>query len=284
MAVTRKRVARRKVKRAVQAAKRKVRALKGTGKRPGLITFGRGNAKLDGMGVAVWTFSLPAGWTCPFALACLSKASKDKGEITDGPGVVFRCFAATMESQKSIRDSRWRNLRLLQTALAQGAEEAAALILRSLPDDGAPVRVHVSGDMFSLAYFRAWLLVARMRPSQLFYAYTKAIGHWVALRDTVPDNFILTASYGGTEDHLIQANDLRFARVYSAPSDAEIEALAAADGLEVDHDDSHAARNGPSFALGIHGTQPKGTKQARDWEALRRAKMQARRTALALVA
>ena len=65
----------------------------------------------------------------------------------------------------------------------------------------------------------------------------------------------LTASYGGTHDHLIEEFNLRSAKVVFS------EAEAAELGLEIDHDDSHAAvtPRDNSFALLIHGTQPKGS-------------------------
>jgi len=34
-------------------------------------------------------------------------------------------------------------------------------------------------------------------------------------------------------------------------------------GLEIDHDDSHAYKGDKSFALLLHGTQPKGTMAAK---------------------
>lgn len=40
-------------------------------------------------------------------------------------------------------------------------------------------------------------------------------------------------------------------------------------GLEIDHDDSHAALPGPSFALLIHGIQPKGSEAGKAVRALR---------------
>ena len=75
------------------------------------------------------------------------------------------------------------------------------------------------------------------------------------------DNFVLTASYGGRDDHLIDdpTFNLRSAKVVF--SEAEAEKL----GLEIDHDDSHAARpsmRDKDFALLIHGTQPKGSEAA----------------------
>src|SRR5262249_8135618 len=80
-----------------------------------------------------------------------------------------------------------------------------------------------------------------------------SLPYWVKRLDVIPDNLILTASYGGTHDHLIDAHNLRSARVVFSVQEA------AALGLEIDHDDSHAMTAGPSFALLIHGSQPRGT-------------------------
>ena len=49
-------------------------------------------------------------------------------------------------------------------------------------------------------------------------------------------NFVLTASYGGRDDHMIDEFNLRSAKVVFS------EAEAAELGLEIDHDDSHAAK------------------------------------------
>jgi phospholipid/cholesterol/gamma-HCH transport system ATP-binding protein len=52
-----------------------------------LLSFGHGNAKLD---KEIYTFSLPSGWTCPFAEQCLAKVnlvncnSKYPSEISGG--------------------------------------------------------------------------------------------------------------------------------------------------------------------------------------------------------
>jgi Gene product 88 len=45
----------------------------------------------------------------------------------------------------------------------------AALILNSLPADAKLVRLHVSGDFFSDAYFLAWMDVAKATPGTVFY-------------------------------------------------------------------------------------------------------------------
>src|SRR5262245_21664494 len=121
------------------------------------LFFGRGNAKLDG---AIFTFSLPAGHSCPYARECLSRAGKLTGHIEDGPHTRFRCYAASMEARRpSVRDSRWRNYELLKKARTK--EGMARLILRSLSALAGVVRVHDSGDFFSQSYFDAWLEVAK---------------------------------------------------------------------------------------------------------------------------
>lgn len=225
-----------------------------------LLSFGHGNAKLD---AAIFTFSLPAGYTCPGALLCLSRADRDTGTVTDGPATAFRCFAASQEARhRSVRDSRWRNLALLRRC--KTAARMAALILDSLTPYAGTVRVHVSGDFYSQHYFDAWLIVARQRPRTLFYAYTKAIPFWLARQDDIPDNLVLTASYGGRHDGLIAPNNLRSALVVG--TEAEAQSL----GLPIDHDDRLAMDPAiPRFALLIHGMQPPGSHFARAVQGLR---------------
>ena len=46
----------------------------------------------------IYGFSLPAGYSCPFADECLSKADRITGKITDGPDMKFRCFQASLEA------------------------------------------------------------------------------------------------------------------------------------------------------------------------------------------
>jgi hypothetical protein len=223
------------------------------------LRFGHGNAKLD---AGILTFSLPAGHSCPFARSCLSKSDRRDGTIRDGRHTEFRCYAASMEARHgSVRRSRWHNYEVLLACRSK--EEMTRVIIDSLTPFAGYVRVHDSGDFFSQDYFGAWMDVARRRERTLFYAYTKALPYWVRCKDEVPENFMLTASYGGQHDHLIEEHSLRYARVvYSEEEAADL-------GLELDHDDSHAMRPGPSFALLLHGTQPQGTPAAEAAKALR---------------
>jgi hypothetical protein len=140
-------------------------------------------------------------------------------------------------------------------------DEMYDLILASLPVETSIVRIHVSGDFFNEAYFGAWIDVAKARSATKFYAYTKSIHLWHKLESEIPANLILTASEGGRFD--AQINGFKRAKVVFS------EEQAAALGLEIDHDDSHAYDGNESFALLLHGTQPKGTIAAKALTALR---------------
>ena len=217
-----------------------------------LLKFGKGNAKLN---TAIATFSLPSGYTCPFASACKSFADKLTGTIKDAGGNLFRCFSASQECvYPQVRAQRWHNFNLLQSV-----SDMAQLINASLLKQDY-IRVHVAGDFFSQDYFDAWMKVATLNPSKTFYAYTKSIPYWVARLGTIPANFKLTASFGGLHDELIEKNNLISAKVvFSTQAAKDL-------GLEIDTDDSHAILNTKSFALLIHGTQPKGSEASKAWQ------------------
>ena len=129
------------------------------------------------------------------------------------------------------------------------------------------VRVHVSGDYFNQTYFDAWLEVAKNNPTTLFYSYTKALPLWVKRINQIPDNFKLTASYGGTHDHLIPEYCLKYVKVVTSPEDATKL------GLPIDHDDTHAFNYDGNFALVIHGQQPAGSIWSKAWSALKKRGM-----------
>lgn len=225
------------------------------------LKFGKANAKLVAlqrkMKGKVYTFDTLSGYACPFALDCLSRAVEGpdgKRTIKDGPHTVFRCFSASQEALfTNVFKARKANFEALRRL---SCEEMTAAILANLPKDCKIVRIHVAGDFFNQANFDAWIMVAKSRPDVLFYAYTKSLPYWVARLDVIPLNLVLTASEGGRRDDLIEAHGLRFVRVVGSTYQARKA------GLPIDHDDSHAAKNGGNFALLIHGVQPKGSKMA----------------------
>jgi len=221
----------------------------------------------------IYSLDLISGYSCPSAKACLSKAVVDengKRHIEDGKDNEFRCFSASQEVQyTNVYNLRKHNF---DTLRGLHVNDMIHRLNTDLPEDAGIIRNHVAGDFFNNSYFFAWINVAMMNPEKLFYAYTKSLRYWIenlALVQAV-DNFILTASYGGRDDWMIDKYNLRSTKVVFS------EAEAAKAGLEIDHDDSHAARpslENQDFALLIHGTQPKDTEAAEALKLLKRNKV-----------
>ena len=217
--------------------------------------------KIGRSAAKVYSFDILSGVDCPFAFNCKSQAEVQEDgsrRIKDGPDTKFRCFSASQEVLfTTAYNARKRNhdaIHALETS-----DDMANALCQALPKDCRIVRIHVAGDMFSHQYFMAWIKVAERNPEVLFYAYTKSLVYWVRSRDSIPFNLVLTASYGGRNDDMIEEYGLRSAKVVY--SEAQAERM----GLEIDHDDSHAcdpARANQDFALLIHGVQPKGSLAA----------------------
>ena len=75
------------------------------------------------------SFSLPSGFTCPFASQCLTKSDRETGKITDyssgDEAEDFRCFSASQEAiYKNVRTSRWNNFDALKFV---GLNDTAAM-------------------------------------------------------------------------------------------------------------------------------------------------------------
>ena len=238
-----------------------------------LLKFGEPNAKLKKLAkklkLKLKTFSLPAGHTCPGAKDCLSKADRQTGHIQDGPDTLFRCFAASGEAvYPSLRKAVWHNFDLIKESLLKSwrykqdkVQKLADLIIDSLPVCDI-VRVHVGGDYFSKEYLEAWIEVAKRKPDVIFYSYSKSLKFMAEY--ALPENLILTASRGGKYDELIDLHGWKEAVVvYSEDEAAKM-------GLDIDHDDEHAAFGTDNFALLVHGTQPKGSAASKALQILKK--------------
>ncbi len=232
-----------------------------------LLKFGNPNSKLKKLtkklGLTLKTFTLPAGWTCPGAKDCLSRADKNTGKVTDGKDTEFRCFMASAEAlYPSLREMVWHNLGLLKDALVDGVDDCANLICQSLPKKFDVMRVHVGGDYFNVKYLQAWIEVAKRNPDKVFYSYSKSLHLFKQF--ALPENLVLTASRGGKYDELIDLHGWKEALVVYSEQEAIDK------GLEIDHDDTHAAFGKENFALLIHGTQPKGSAASVALQTLKR--------------
>jgi hypothetical protein len=201
----------------------------------------------------VVAFDLPAGYTCPAANLCKAYSNRRTGTLTAGVGAQFRCYAANVEAYSpAARRLRWYNYDLLRKL---SAADMAGLIDSSLPADVKIVRIHSSGDFFSNDYFSAWVAVAKMHPEITFFGYTKILPYVQYLVNAGVDNFKFVYSFGGKFDYSVV--DEPVAYVVDNPSHA--------DKLDVpvaciDHpaDDYDYIVGGESFAIVLHGGQPKG--------------------------
>jgi hypothetical protein len=249
------------------------------------LKFGNPNAKLKALvaklGIILKTFSLPAGHTCPGAKDCLSRADRVTGKITDGAETLFRCFAASGEARSpALRNLVWHNFDLIKVTMTDAwrynkekVKTIADLIHNSLPEKFDIMRVHVGGDYFSVVYLKAWIEVAKRNPDKVFYSYSKSLTFFESL--TLPENLVLTASRGGKWDELIDLHGWKEALVVYSEEEAKEK------GLEIDHDDTHAAFGKENFALLIHGTQPKGSVASQALSALLKKKKLALKSKLA---
>jgi hypothetical protein len=227
-----------------------------------LLKFSTGNAKLGKRLI----FSIPAGYTCPHAGVCKTFADRTTGQIFDLPQLSgtdadeYRCFAAMAETRPNVRDARWYNWTLLKESMYSATDSIKTLTgLIELSIAVQPVlemcRIHESGDFWTELYMKAWINAARYHSNRKFYAFTKSLSMWLNLKDSMPSNFYLTASVGGTLDAMIPSNLDTFKRVAYV---VYTEQQAADQGLEIDHDDSHCFGDKP-FALLVHGSQRAGS-------------------------
>lgn len=226
-----------------------------------MLKFSHGNGKLS---KDTLIFNLPAGKTCPGASLCFAFAKRDdngKATIVDGKDMEFRCFAACSEAMyPKVYDARQHNWDTIKSLLSTWGVGKAGLMVSEMIQSNRKkstklVRIHESGDFYSLDYFSMWMHVARLNKDLKFYAYTKNLPMVLDYgMENIPSNVYITASKGGKFDHLI---DEGFFPRYSVvvKNDAEAEAL----GLEVDHDDSHCYKQDGPFALLVHGNQKAGT-------------------------
>ena len=248
-----------------------------------MLKFSKANAKLDQLhdveelrywlqdNRKVHSFDLLSGWSCPQAKDCLSKVHKinGKSKIKDGKDCKFRCFSASQEVVfPAVYNNRMANFIDLKSM--GSSYEMACAIADAVPANLGICRIHVAGDFFNQKYFRAWQYVAEWNPDRLFYAYTKSLNYWLDDEPHLPKNLVLTASRGGRLDHKIDEHNLRESVVVYSEQQADDLSLV------IDHDDSHAAipsQRHNSFALLIHGTQPKGSEASEAIKELKKNKV-----------
>lgn len=184
------------------------------------------NTKLARSGI--FSFGIPAGEYCPGKAACalgcyamqgffvmpsVRLGQKRRAELTKSDS-----FAAVMDAE-----IKRRKVRIL--------------------------RIHDSGDFYSLAYLNKWLEVIQKNPKTKFYAYTKMIP--LFLGRPLPKNFTVIFSYGGKWDEQIDPSIHAHSRVFSS-----LEELKAAGYVDTTRDDTNAMKS-RKVGLVYHGAKTK---------------------------
>ncbi len=156
------------------------------------------------MGVRVFNFGIPAyksasgKLTCPFAKDCVKFCYARKGAYTWGN--VKPAFEKRYELSKT----------------DEFVDAMIAEILKKKPDY---VRVHDSGDYYSEAYLKKWLMIAELLPDVRFYSYTNSVA--MLQKTKLPNNFDIIYSDSGKQVDLIDRAIHRHTRIFDSLEDLE---------------------------------------------------------------
>ena len=187
----------------------------------------------------IFNFSIPAyktksgKVTCPFADACVKYCYAQKGNYTRFPIV-----QELMEKKYEI--SKQNNFNSLMNAEIKKKK-------------ATHIRIHDSGDFYSVKYLQKWIQIAEFNPSIIFYAYTKSIKFFVndLFTDTdtllLPDNMKIIFSEGSKTDELINAREHRHARIFKTS-----EELNASGYIDASENDLQAITENKKVGLIFH--------------------------------
>ena len=193
------------------------------------------NAKLKKTSIEnnmrVLNFSLPAYKTitgktvCPFAKDCIEYCYAQKGNYKY-PSVI-----------------KGLNNRYELSKTDEFIPKMNATIILERPTH---VRIHDSGDFYSIAYLKKWVDIATQNNDVIFYAYTKSIKFFIdGLK--LPKNMKIIFSEGSKTDNLINVNKHRHARIFKSK-----ELLKAAGYINASDNDLKAITSNKKVGLVYH--------------------------------
>lgn len=116
------------------------------------------------------------------------------------------------------------------------------------------VRIHDSGDFYSIDYINKWLEIIRLNPEVEFYAYTKMVSIFKNLEENnkIPTNLTIIYSYGGKQDNLINNEVDRHSKVFASE-----EELLSRGYINASQDDNLALTDNVKVGLIFHGAKSK---------------------------
>ena len=180
----------------------------------------------------IFNFSIPAyktksgKITCPFAKDCIKYCYAQKGNYTR-----FPIIQELMEKKYNI--TKQDNFILLMN---EEIEKKKAKY----------IRIHDSGDFYSIKYLNKWIQIAKDNKSVIFYAYTKSIKFFInGLK--LPKNLKIIFSEGSKTDNLINVNKHRHARIFK-----DITTLLNARYIDASNNDLKAITSNKKVGLVYH--------------------------------
>ena len=147
----------------------------------------------------IFNFSIPAyktksgKITCPFADSCVKYCYAQKGNYTRFPKI-----QQLMEEKYKI--TKQDNFILLMNEEIKKKK-------------ATHIRIHDSGDFYSIKYLIKWVDIATQNKDVIFYAYTKSIKFFKGSLQ-IPKNLKIIFSEGSKTDNLINTNKDRHGRIF----------------------------------------------------------------------
>jgi len=152
----------------------------------------------------ILNFSLPAYKTqnnkmvCPFAKDCVKYCYAQKGNYR-------------FPSVKKGLNNRYE--------LSKKEEFVTIMNANILLERPTHVRIHDSGDFYSVDYLNKWVEIAKANKEVIFYAYTKSIPFFKRSKEMdtkflLPKNLIIIFSEGSKKDNLINTTKDRHSRIF----------------------------------------------------------------------
>lgn len=188
----------------------------------------------------LYNFGIPAfrsreGFsTCPNAGTCASGCYAQSGTYR------FKNVASAYESRLTAT---------FQDNFSDVMNAEINLIKLNNPTKKVFIRIHDSGDFYSLEYFNKWVRVMALNSDVTFYAYTKQVAMFKAIQSTglLPENFTLIFSFGGKQDNLIDVNNDRHSLVFE-----DLERLQSSDYINASDNDFNAIGENKKIGLVFH--------------------------------
>ena len=178
--------------------------------------------------------SLEGKSTCPFAKGCL--------------GADYKCYAQKGAYAWPKVKEAYNNRYLLsrQDNFINIMNEA---IQKKKVDI---LRLHDSGDFYSIAYLNKWIEIAKANKDVIFYAYTKSIPFFKRSKEMdttflLPKNLIIIFSEGSKKDILINITKDRHSRIFE-----DINSLLKAGYINASDNDLNAIKDNKKVGLLLH--------------------------------